>query len=831
MWKEICFILLLLNLTAVTGAEKSEGMNGKDGMQAGISSPSPATDRPMKKLLNDWRKFKVVPILQYGWGAPKTEEERKELFEDYLKMGFTGVYKVDRDPEKAGRLFLLHNMHGFMPEIQFYGPGEPTLNRDGKPQAYRRKHPYTKSIFSPVSRDNYYQRALNTVKDYGPENLFTCGDTLLMSSWDETGLYTREGKEYGYGAKEEFIGFLRDVIFKDEFPDKDTNKDGRTLNRETKLSIKDWQEVTLPVFEERYKQSGLWKYWVDFHAYYTYMFFRRGSIYIGDHIGKDVELWTFSHGSVKWPGAASTSGIDQYWASRLNRILTVEDCQGDYPGSTIHYSFTDHLSRRYGLPVIGWSWFWPDPERSKDPGAIGRALARAMGHNTHGLIFWVYQKAGWDQKPEAKSAVAHWHHIYQAHWDFLKGAERPVPDVAVVRSRNTGNMYNRFDYPKLDFGWTCQSLTESHIPFEVVSSNHVEIEPEILSDYKVLLIPTATWEGPLFREAVVKFLKSGGYVYTDGDSFLLDTVTGGTTSFLASYFGIRPAKKYKGLVHPTYDSPEEYGWFTSMAEEWQTPEQISKEKELRWTVKNQKPLMVNPEKLALLRKGLPSVSGTGLKQYLWDPGSPQWITAENKGELPESHRTYHDIVTGQPLSGAKVLALYGTEVCAVETEKTVWTGFRPGFDHAYTFPVDIMLKWGEKIWPFEINTATTARERTSSRQWITKILEKAGVKPPVEVFYKGESAPHVEVIVRQNRTGDSFIFVINHEDAAGEYLLKSRLFTSAEAIGELRNGLTLKTDAAGGVSVNLHGGDVAIIAAGSGPFVQARISAHKNISR
>ena len=802
-------------------------------MPASRDVPLPP-DKKMPSLLPAWRKLRTVPILQYYW--PKCEDDAalQAWLADYIEMGFTGTYKSDKTPPTGGRLFRDKGLHGFMLQSNFANRGEPVLGPDGKPAPFPgvkrlggRRHPICNSVFSPANVETYYAYLIRFGRDYGLDNLFQVGDTIVMSSWDETGLYTRKFMEYGYTARDEFIRYLTDVVFKDTHPHKDTNGDGRTFVGETGLAIDDWSQVVMPSWPERYQRPGLWRHWIDFHAYYTYLFFRRGALVMEKAFRRPVELFAFSHATAKWVGRTSSIGLDLYWQSKLNRILTVEDCQDTYPGSNIHYYWTDQLSRRYKLPVMGWSWWWPDAKRSTDPLAFGRALARAMGHNCHGLNFWVYTPS-WGEKPAARAACAHWHRVFQAHWEFLRNATVPVPQVAIVRPRNTANMYPKWTYPKRDQGWTVAALTEAQIPFEIIADNQVEHEPNVLDDYKVLLMPTAAWESPRFLALLGKFLDRGGYVYTTGDSFMKDNVTGREIDFLSRRFGIRPTRKHKCLFAPSYDSAAEYLWRMEHASTWQRPKWG--ESGGRGFEKRLVPLVVKDADLASLRGALPEVSGTGLPQALLDPRAPQWIEGKAAG-LPARHRTFHDIITGDVQPGGTVLATYGGQVCAVETKRTVWTGFRAGIDHACRFPLKLMRQWGEPVWPFEAGLGTDAAGRAGARDWITRIVRKAGVKPWVRVTRQGAPAPHIEVHLRKDPHGDAMLFIINHERLGGPCRFEGDVLRRAEAIAELRTGTRPERAADGSIRLTVPPFDVAIIAAGSKAFVDARLAAHRAIKK
>lgn len=756
-----------------------------------------------ESLLPAWQKFDSVPILNYGWPKNASPEMRTECYRDYRAMGITGIYKVDKEPSIGGELFLKDKLHGFMYATPFSNAGDKVLGADGNPASFlhNRDHIWRRSMFSPKNRLKYWTSAAETAEKYGSDKLFQAEGTIVMSSWDETGLYSREAMEYGYDAKERFDKYLKEI--------------GAA------------PQTNLPVFADRYKNPGPWRLWIDFHAYYTNLFFREAGRSIGEKLGHDVELFPFAHATMKWPGASSARGLDAYRQARTHRILTVEDCQADYPGSTIAYSLTDQLSRRYGRPVIGWSWFWPQSDRSNDPDEAGRSLARAMGHNVHGLLFWVYTEK-WGEKPAMRASVAYWHKLFNAHWPFLRQAWITSPKVAVLYPRNTGNMYYNWDYPKTDYGWTIQALTETHVPFEVVTDNQIEAEPEVLNDYKVLIIPSAAWEGEKFLAAVKEFVKKGGFVMADGDSLSLSVETGKPTTFLKDVFSVQPGKKSKGIFFPTYDDTSEHAWVKDKTQSWQMakwqPKTTGEESDLQGRCE---PLVMDDSQFADLAAALPKLSGTGLPQSLLDPRIKHIIKGEADWNPPAEHRTFHDIVTGIPLPNGKIVARFGGEACAIETAQTLWLGFRPGFDHACVFPLREMAKWGEQVWPFDKTLSADAKSCSSSRNWISRILDKAGIKPEFDITYDGQPCPWLEVLKRGDRNGDALLFLIDHEGHAGKYKLKG-LQTAAV---DLMSGKTLQSANDGSVEIDIPAKQVVMLAIGTKQFREERLKAHQAVSR
>ncbi len=795
-----------------------------------------ATEVPRaESLLPEWRQFSHAPIMNYTWERNADGDQRAERLADTLAMGITGIYKAEKEAPHGGALFRALGLHGHMIQTFFANARERVLGPDGEPVEFRRRlHPWHHSIFSPNNRSTYERSVERHVRSYGLENLFHAGDTLVMSSWDETGLYSREAMEYGYDARERFIDFLK--------TDSVAALDGGSDDPAVLLAPfmqhppESWDALQLPAFSDRYNQPGLWRLWSDFHGYATSKFFRDTGDVVGRELGLDLELFPFLHASAKWPGASSAKGLDWYWQTRMHRVITVEDCQADYPGSRIHYAFTDQLSRRYRMPVLGWSWFWPEPDRYNDPDEAARALARTFGHNTHGLLFWVYTPK-WAQKPEMREAVAYWHKLYNAHWPFLRQAWVPKPQVAVLFPRMTGNTYKNWEYPKSDYGWTIQALMEAHVNFEVIADNQLEYEPEILNDYRVLICPTTTWSSQRVRDAIAAFVDAGGYVASNADSFLLDAATGeNQIAFLKHVFGVEPQHKHKGLFLPTRDSLAEYAWAHAEAASWQSPVWEGEGKAPEgWNPEDVltrfRPAQISDETIHALQTTLPETSGSGLPQQMADPRIPLWIEGTIEA-VPSTHRTFHDLVTGEPVGEGVAVARFGDAVCAVETERTLWTGFRPGFDLACVFPIVEMTKWGEPVWPFD-GVALTGRDptRDSARHWVERIVRKAGITPELTVTLDGRHCPDIEVLIREQDNGDALIILISHHAPDGLYTLQGQRLADAESAANLMADAVLDVDPSGAGHVRIQSGNVILIAIGSESFVTARRVAHRLVPR
>ena len=177
---------------------------------------------------------------------------------------------------------------------------------------------------------------------------------------------------------------------------------------------------------------------------------------------------------------------------------------------------------------------------------------------------------------------------------------------------------------------------------------------------------------------------------------------------------------------------------------------------------------------------------------------------------------------------ATVLATYEGKPAAAKTDRTLWLGFRPGFDHACLYPAPSMGLWGEPVWPFDINQATLAAERRGPRQWIGHIIEMAGIEPPIEVRHNGRPAAHIEVLIRRHGP-QAIVFFINHDPISGSYELTGDLLTAAEMCREIRSGVELKREPLGVFTLAIDAHEVAMVAVGDANFVMQRQRAQDGV--
>ena len=191
-------ILLLLLMTGVLGSSTATTAAAEDKAQ---SPPVTVRDQPQRRpgLLPAWQKLKTAPILHYCWHPASVM--REDLFKEYIEMGFTGIFYDDHDPPHGGKLFVDRGLHGRMPQAGYFHAGVPIRLADGKD--LKGEHPWIGSVFAPKNIVAYQEHLVRFIKKYGHENLFKIGDSILMSNWDETGLFSRKYMEYGTGVPEQ----------------------------------------------------------------------------------------------------------------------------------------------------------------------------------------------------------------------------------------------------------------------------------------------------------------------------------------------------------------------------------------------------------------------------------------------------------------------------------------------------------------------------------------------------------------------------------------------------------------------------------------------------
>ena len=123
-----------------------------------------------------------------------------------------------------------------------------------------------------------------------------------------------------------------------------------------------------------------------------------------------------------------------------------------------------------------------------------------------------------------------------------------------------GLFYRIYNYPKMDYAYTAEALTEAQIPYEILAEEELELEEDVLKRFKVLYVVGSEWTTPTIRRRIEKFIAAGGHVFANGDSLSLDIPSGKRTDFLAESFGAGLNHKYKVPFYPTVETAEEETW-------------------------------------------------------------------------------------------------------------------------------------------------------------------------------------------------------------------------------------------------------------------------------
>ncbi|MCM8786001.1 MAG: beta-galactosidase, partial [Candidatus Omnitrophica bacterium] len=677
-----------------------------------------------------FKNQKIPPVLQYIWRGQINKELTEDLINDYLRMGFNGIYKEDHSAFGGG-LFKKMGLYGFMWQIYFHHPVlRNYLDYDGK---LKTEISLYGDFAAPENIIAGKEAILKHFEKYKDE-LFEINGYKILTSWDET---TSQFIVLGPYQEKEFRNYLKNRFGTIE-----------NMNKEWETGFNSFDEISLPNYQTRWENPGLWKLWVDYHSWLTYEYFHR--------IQKEVQkvepktlIATFGMGcQTFWPGIAGLSGLNYLNHAQIDPLIINEICIADWPIANLVYNWTDRLSEEYKKPILSVSWFWPgwrdyssgDYSPIPPSDEIERALVRILSHTVHGLIFWVYNCPHIHRFfPESSKTIGFWHNFFQTHWNFLKETKPVKPDIAILTPQNSGYFYKKWHYPKQDFGWGVEALIANHYPYTVLQEE--EIEEGKLKDYKALIVFSAERVSKKVISEIEKFIDKGGYVFIDADSLSLDLL-GNPTEILEKRFGIRLKNKYKSDFQPSIQSEDEEKWAESINSE-------------------------NP-------KPLPFKSKVGLNQFLLSREKQHYVNFSPNFTLPEI-RTYHDILTGEVLNG-EILGYYKGEVCAVEKENTLWVGTRPGYDNYAVWPEKILKEWGEPLYPYFRQSTETVFQREPYLKIIEYFLKKTKITRPVVIMRNGEVAKNIEVSTRIHQpTGAILLSLINHENIEGNYLISSHL--------------------------------------------------------
>jgi len=756
--------------------------------KVGSGSKDPKESEQLVKAFFDWKRQGTYDP-DKDPRAINLEFERATL-EDWRRMGYNCSYKGGAFTYRVGRFLKKNGMLGAIDQTLWAARGEPALSHDGKPG-----NRYAEGSGSFLAKETW-DAGLTYLTDYatrfGDPDMCRVGKTYITCSWDEIGMRERSMIDYRPEAVAEYRKYLREVWFRDESPDKDTNSDGVTYNAFTGEKLKSWDEVQPPRLAPKYYESpapgdekwarpGAFKLWIDFHRYYTFEYFRRTNEAVSARLGEGrrIECYPFPIAFIMWPGANACWGLSVYWNARLNPILNVEQCWPDGPAMPLNYAMYDRLARRYRNVVIGWSWFFFGKEARdfyEGPNDIGRALARMMGQRVDGIHHWLYSPIYRGRDQRQRLQLAYWHNFLARHYStFLSRSAPLVPEAAVLMPDYTGYFYRMFNHPKADFAYTAQGLQEAQIAYDVVTEEELELDADALKPYKVLYVTSSEWTTPAIRKRIEDFVGRGGFVCADVDSLSLDIPTGARTDFLEKTFGVKIECKHKNGFVPSAQNAEEEAWGAALTgwgkPFWLQGNEVHKPGACAklWKfdggkfVRDEDVWKKLDEAMAKMPKEVRGIPQTALDMR--DP--PKVRYADGVGPK-DPIVTWSEVDTATAVRG-KAIAWFGDKVCGVETERTVWLGTRAGMDLHATAPRLSLSRMTEPCNPFVTQVSPLYATHKPNVDVISYAARKAGVKRVVSLSVKGEIPCNLEVLPRADAEGNLLVIVVNQDSTDATY--------------------------------------------------------------
>jgi len=768
---------------------------------------------------------------QDDW-RPINKEYEKAAIEDWRRMGYNCAYKGDSFTWRVGTyLKEEYGMLGSIAQTLWGARGERALDYTGKPLGSKTAEGCG-SFFVKKHFDQGVAAVSGQTINY-PNALFQVGDHRITCSWDEVGLRTRRHIDYHPEATPEFQKYLREVWFQDKAPNKDSNRDGRTYNQFTGEKLTSWDQVQLlkvspyyydawssrdkpEVDKVMWEQPGRFKLLLDFQGYWSIEFFRRindGATAALNAKGMKgrVSCYPFMQHFIIWPSANSVAGNSFYWYSRLSPVVNIEHMWPEAPTMNLNYAITDRLAARFQTPVMGWVWFYYGTEGAdmyNGPHDIDRAMARMMGHRVDGTHHWLYSQVYRGRDQAQRLQIAYWQNFFATHYEpYLANSAPPKTQVAMLMPNYTGYFYRYFQYPKTDWGFTAEGLQNSQLNFEMVTEEELELDDDVLSQYKVLYVIGSEWTTPTIKRRIDAFIKQGGIVYANVDSLSLDIVQNKRTDYLEKTFGVQIKHKYKTGFFPSAQTQEESAWAKTLdtrtspvklqghavhwyndddprafAKLWaRTPISVEllpngKPKKGAWGVKCRKPewKIIRgkdgrplPDEKAFkqydeLMAKMPKVVH-GIKQSALDMHKPPVIRVGNQ-EFP----THSEIDTAKVVKG-KAIAWYGKKVVGVETDNTVWMGLRLGQDLQAISPRMSMHRMCEPCNPFVTELTESYESHKPYADTLAYAAEKAGVKRVAQLTRDGQCVYNLEVLPRVAADGTLMVVVINHDATDAEY--------------------------------------------------------------
>ena len=740
------------------------------------------------KAYFDWKRLGTYDPEQDP--RPINLEFEKATLEDWRRMGYNCSYKGHAFTYRCGRWLKKHGLLGAIDQTAWGVRGPAPLSFDGKEG--RRQPEACGSFFVTQNYDAGVTTLVNFATNYGERDLLKVGGVYITSSWDEVGIRTRRTIDYRPEAVAEYRKYLQDVWFQDASPAEDTKGDGRTYAAFTGERLEAWDQVRPPRLsprfysspqpgDEKWTRPGAFKLWLDFHRYYTCEFFRRinedASRRLGE--GRRIECYPFPQAFIIWPGADVHYGLSQYWNCRLNPIVNVEQCWPESPATALNYVLIDRLARKFKNLVMGWSWFYFGKEAHDlydGPFDNGRALARMMGHRIDGIHHWLYSPIYRGRDRRQRKQLAYWHNVLAHHYaSFLSTSAPPPAQVALLMPDYTGYFYRNFMYPKMGWAYTADALQQAQLPYEIVTEEELELDPDTLGQFKVLYVVGSEWTTPTIRRRIRAFLDGGGTVYANVDSLSLDIPSARRTDFTEKTFGVRIARKHKNSFLPSTQDAAEEAWAAALngwgKPTWLQGHHVHKPEGHAAIWKREGGKLVRDDakwrELDAAMGRMPT-RVRGIDQRPIDMRKPPKIRY-SKGVGPtEPTVTWSEVDTATVLRG-KPIAWLGDEACGVETERTVWLGTRPGMSLHAISPRMSMNRTTEPCNPYVTAVSPSYQTHRPYVDIIAYAARKAGVKRLVTVTRNGRIPCSLEVLPRVDERGTLMALVISHDASGADY--------------------------------------------------------------
>ena len=740
--------------------------------------------RALIQAFHDWKRLGTYD--PNGDPRPINTAFEAAVLADWRRMGYNCAYKGNAFTFRSGRWLKARGLLGAIDQTLWAARRNPPLTHDGTPG--KTYGDGSGSFFHKANHEEGVSLLVNYVKNFGDLDMLKVGKTYVTCSWDEVGMRTRSTIDYRPEAIVEYRRYLREVWFGDAAPGRDTNGDGRTYNAFTGEKLASWDDVRPPVLsprfyrtpqpaDEKWRRTGAFKLWLDFHRYWTFEYFRRVNAEASARLGRPVECYPFPLAFIMWPGANCHWGMSPYWNARLNPIVNVEHCWPDAPAMPLNHAITDRLARKYRNVVIGWSWFFFGKE-ARDmydgPYDNARALARMMGRRTDGIHHWLYSPIYRGRDRRQRKQIAYWHNFLAAHYrGFLSRSEPARAAAALLMPDYTGYFYRQFHYPKTGWAYTFQALSEAQIPCEVVTEEELELEPGALDGYKVLYVVGSEWTTPTIRKRIGAFLARGGVVYANVDSLSLDIPTGRRTDFLERTFGVKILRKHKNSFLPSTQDAAEEAWAAELngwgKPTWLQGHDVHKPGVTSKLFRDDRGQAVRDaeqwKKLDAAMAKMPR-RVRGLDQAPIDMRTPPKVRYA-PGTGPAAPAVTWGEVDVASVTRGRAIAWWGDRVCGVETDRTVWLGTRPGMSLHAISPRMSMNRTTEPCNPYVTRVPAKYEAHRPYVEAVSYAARKARVRRLVTVRQGGRIPCNLEVLPRTDGEGNLMCFVIDHDGTGG----------------------------------------------------------------